>query len=166
MYDPIVSRSSHKEKATRSGGMALFFTFCVCYGLGKGVYSMSIDLYALIAFIFIALTGLADDLFSIKYREKFFLQVFAAIVLLQSEIYIDSFEIIQISKEYPITPKEHGTDFLMNNRHLWLRSKKQYAILKIRHEIVRSIRNFFDDNDFTLIDTPIFTPNAIGKALP
>ena len=48
----------------------------------------------------------------------------------------------------------------MNNRHLWLRSKKQYAILKIRHEIVRSIRNFFDDNDFTLIDTPIFTPNA------
>ena len=76
------------------------------------------------------------------------------------EIYVDSFEIIQISKDYPITPKEHGTDFLMNNRHLWLRSKKQYAILKIRHEIVRSIRNFFDDNDFTLIDTPIFTPNA------
>ena len=76
------------------------------------------------------------------------------------EIYVDSFEIIQISKDYPITPKEHGTDFLMNNRHLWLRSKKQYAILKIRHEIVKSIRNFFDDNDFTLIDTPIFTPNA------
>ena len=91
MYDPIVSRSSHKEKATRSGGMALFFTFCVCYGFGKGVYSMSVDLYALISFIFIALTGIADDFFSIKYREKFFLQVFAAIVLLQSGIYIDSF---------------------------------------------------------------------------
>ena len=91
MYDPIVSRSSHKEKATRSGGMALFFTFCVCYGIGQGVYSMSIDLYALIAFIFIALTGMADDFFSIKYREKFFLQLFAAIVLLQSGIYIDSF---------------------------------------------------------------------------
>ena len=91
MYDPIVSRSSHKEKATRSGGMALFFTFCVCYGFGKAVYSMSIDLYALIAFIFVALTGMADDFFSIKYREKFFLQVFAAIVLLQSDIYIDSF---------------------------------------------------------------------------
>ena len=91
MYDPIVSRSSHKEKATRSGGMALFFTFCVCYGIGQGVYSMSIDLYALIAFIFIALTGMADDFFSIKYREKFFLQLFAAIVLLQSGIYINSF---------------------------------------------------------------------------
>tara|TARA_X000000950_G_scaffold269103_1_gene347369 strand:- start:97 stop:1128 length:1032 start_codon:yes stop_codon:yes gene_type:complete len=91
MYDPIVSRSSHREKATRSGGMALFFTFCICYGLGKAVYSMSIDLYALIAFIFIALTGMADDFFSIKYREKFFLQLFAAIVLLQSGVYIDSF---------------------------------------------------------------------------
>lgn len=102
MYDPIVSRSSHKEKATRSGGMALFFTFCVCYGLGKGVYSMSVDLYALIAFIFIALTGMADDFFSIKYREKFFLQVFAAIVLLQSENYIDSFHGIFGLYEIPL----------------------------------------------------------------
>ena len=102
MFDPIVSRSSHKEKATRSGGMALFFTFCVCYGLGKGVYSMSVDLYALIAFIFIALTGLADDFFSIKYREKFFLQVFAAIVLLQSENYIDSFHGIFGLYEIPL----------------------------------------------------------------
>ena len=102
MYDPIVSRSSHKEKATRSGGMALFFTFCVCYGLGKGVYSMSVDLYALIAFIFIALTGMADDFFSIKYREKFFLQVFAAIVLLQSGIYIDSFHGIFCLYEIPV----------------------------------------------------------------
>ena len=76
------------------------------------------------------------------------------------EIYVDSFEIIQIAKEYPITPKDHGPDFLMNNRHLWLRSKKQHAILKIRHEIIKSIRNFFDDNDFTLVDTPIFTPSA------
>ena len=101
MYDPIVSRSSHKEKATRSGGMALFFTFCVCYGLGKAIYSMSIDLYALIAFIFIALTGMADDFFSIKYREKFFLQVFAAIVLLQSGIYIDSFHGIFGINEIP-----------------------------------------------------------------
>ena len=102
MYDPIVSRSSHKEKATRSGGMALFFTFCVCYGLGKGVYSMSVDLYALIAFIFIALTGMADDFFSIKYREKFFLQVFAAIVLLQSGIFIDSFHGIFGLYEIPL----------------------------------------------------------------
>ena len=102
MYDPIVSRSSHKEKATRSGGMALFFTFCLCYGVGKGIYSMSVDLYALIAFIFIALTGMADDFFSIKYREKFFLQVFAAIVLLQSGIYIDSFHGVFGIYEIPV----------------------------------------------------------------
>ena len=102
MYDPIVSRSSHNEKATRSGGMALFFTFCVCYGLGKAIYSMSVDLYALIAFIFIALTGMADDFFSIKYREKFFLQVFAAIVLLQSGVYIDSFHGVFGVYEIPI----------------------------------------------------------------
>ena len=102
MYDPIVSRSSHREKATRSGGMALFFTFCICYGLGKAVYSMSIDLYALISFIFIALTGMADDFFSIKYREKFFLQVFAAIVLIQSGIYINSFHGIFGIFEIPV----------------------------------------------------------------
>ena len=76
------------------------------------------------------------------------------------EVFVDSFEVFQISKDYPITPKEHGTDFLMNNRHLWLRSKRQYAILKIRHQIIKAIRDFFDMNDFTLIDTPIFTPNA------
>ena len=76
------------------------------------------------------------------------------------EIYVDSFEIFQISNEYPITPKEHGTDFLMNNRHLWLRSKRQHAIIKIRHQIIKAIRDFFDKNDFTLVDTPIFTPNA------
>ena len=76
------------------------------------------------------------------------------------EIFVDSFKIYQISNDYPITPKEHGTDFLMNNRHLWLRSKKQHAIIKIRHQIIKSIRDFFDINDFTLVDTPIFTPNA------
>jgi len=102
MYDPIVSRSSHNEKATRSGGMALFFTFCICYGFGKAVYSMSVDLYALIAWIFIALTGMADDFFSIKYREKFFLQVFAAIIMLQSGIYIDSFHGVFGINEIPI----------------------------------------------------------------
>ena len=76
------------------------------------------------------------------------------------EIFVNSFEIHQITKEYPITPKEHGTDYLMNHRHLWLRSKRQHAILRIRHQIIKSIRDFFDMNDFTLIDTPIFTPNA------
>jgi asparaginyl-tRNA synthetase len=76
------------------------------------------------------------------------------------EILIDSFVIHQLSQNYPITPKEHGADFLMNHRHLWLRSKKQHAIMKVRHQIIKSIRDFFDSNDFTLIDTPILTPNA------
>ena len=76
------------------------------------------------------------------------------------ELLLSDLQVHQLTSEYPITPKEHGPDFLMNNRHLWLRSKRQHAILKIRHEIIKSIRNFFDDNDFTLIDTPVFTPNA------
>jgi len=76
------------------------------------------------------------------------------------EIQVNELNIIQFSEEYPISKKEHGTDFLMDNRHLWLRSTRQHAILRIRHEIIRSIREFFDINDFILIDTPIFTPNA------
>jgi len=76
------------------------------------------------------------------------------------EVFVDSIEIHQTSIDYPITPKEHGTDFLMNHRHLWLRSKRQHSILKVRHQIIKSIRDFFDMNDFTLVDTPIFTPNA------
>jgi asparaginyl-tRNA synthetase len=64
------------------------------------------------------------------------------------------------AREYPITPKEHGTDFLMDNRHLWLRSKRQWAILRVRAEIVAAVRDYFDSNDFTLVDAPIFTPNA------
>ena len=76
------------------------------------------------------------------------------------EILVEDFQIHHLSQDYPITPKEHGTEFLMSNRHLWLRSKRQHAILKIRHQIIKSIRDFFDMNDFTLVDTPIFTPNA------
>ena len=76
------------------------------------------------------------------------------------EILVNKVKLLHLSKDYPISPKEHGADFLMNNRHLWLRSKKQQAILKIRHQIVKSIRDFFDSNDFTLVDSPIFTPNA------
>ena len=64
------------------------------------------------------------------------------------------------SREYPISPKEHGTDFLMDNRHLWLRSKRQHAIVRVRHAIIKAVRDFFDQNDFTLVDAPIFTPNA------
>ena len=76
------------------------------------------------------------------------------------EILVTDIDLLHLSKDYPISPKEHGTDFLMNNRHLWLRSKKQHAILRVRHQIIKSIRDFFDSNDFTLLDSPIFTSNA------
>ena len=65
-----------------------------------------------------------------------------------------------VAREYPIGPKEHGTDFLMDHRHLWLRSKRQHAILRVRHAIIKAVRDFFDERGFTLIDAPIFTPNA------
>lgn len=68
--------------------------------------------------------------------------------------------IAKTAGEYPISPKEHGTDFLMDHRHLWLRSKRQHAIMRVRHTIIQAIRDYFDDRDFTLIDAPIFTPNA------
>lgn len=76
------------------------------------------------------------------------------------EIDVSDVEVIQNSKEYPITPKEHGTEFLMDNRHLWIRSKKQHAVLLVRHTVVKATRDFFDDNGFVLADTPIFTPAA------
>ena len=76
------------------------------------------------------------------------------------ELVVSSLKVHQLSADYPISPKEHGTDFLMNRRHLWLRSRRQYNILKVRHEIIKAIRDFFDSNDFTLCDSPIFTPNA------
>lgn len=69
-------------------------------------------------------------------------------------------EILSRTENYPISPKEHGTDFLMNHRHLWLRSKMQHAIIRVRHEIINAIRDFFDGRGFTLVDAPIFTPNA------
>jgi asparaginyl-tRNA synthetase len=69
--------------------------------------------------------------------------------------------VIQDAKDYPITPKEHGPEFLLDNRHLWLRSKKQVAILRIRHRIIKAIRDFFDERDFVLMDPPILTPNAV-----
>lgn len=64
------------------------------------------------------------------------------------------------TREYPIGPKEHGTDFLMDHRHLWLRSRRQHAIMRVRHAIIKAVRDFFDEHDFTLVDAPIFTPNA------
>src|SRR3979490_803541 len=64
------------------------------------------------------------------------------------------------SDPYPITPKEHGTDFLLDHRHLWLRSRRQNAILRIRHTVVKAVRDFLDNDGFTLCDAPIFTPAA------
>jgi len=76
------------------------------------------------------------------------------------ELQVKDLSIVHLAGEYPISKKDHGTDFLMDNRHLWLRSSRQHAIIRIRHEIIRSIREFFDNRGFTLVDTPIFTPNA------
>jgi len=79
------------------------------------------------------------------------------------ELDVENIEIVQRVPEaepYPITPKEHGIDFLLDHRHLWLRSRRQHAILRVRHEVIRAIRDYFDSNGFTLLDTPIFTPAA------
>ncbi len=76
------------------------------------------------------------------------------------EMDVKDFEVYQEVNDYPITKKEHGIEFLMEHRHLWIRSKKQHAILRIRHEIIKACRDFFDMNGYTLVDTPIFTPNA------
>jgi len=79
------------------------------------------------------------------------------------EMDVEGAEILQKVSEadpYPITPKEHGTEFLMDHRHLWLRSQRQHAIIRVRHEIIKSVRDYFDNHGFTLVDTPIFTPAA------
>ncbi len=76
------------------------------------------------------------------------------------ELSARSLEIQAGSVDYPITPKEHGPDFLLNHRHLWIRSKRQHAVLRVRAEIVAAIRDFFDGRGFTLTDAPIFTPSA------
>ena len=76
------------------------------------------------------------------------------------EILVKNIVVHQVAEKYPITHKEHGTSFLMDHRHLWIRSKKQHAILKIRHQVVKACRDFLDNNGFILIDAPIFTANA------
>lgn len=76
------------------------------------------------------------------------------------ELDVIRLELLQIAEPFPIQPKEHGVGFLMEHRHLWLRSNRQQAILRVRHEIIRACRNFFDDRGFVLVDAPIFTPNA------
>ncbi len=76
------------------------------------------------------------------------------------EMDVRDLEVIQVADSYPISPKEHGTSFLMDNRHLWLRSARQHSILRIRSEIIKACRDFLDDRGFTLVDTPIITPAA------
>ena len=76
------------------------------------------------------------------------------------ELGAESFEVVGPSQNYPITPKEHGPDFLMSHRHLWLRSKKQHAILRVRSELIAAIRDFFNDRGFINTDAPIFTPSS------
>ncbi|MDP4447918.1 asparagine--tRNA ligase [Staphylococcus hyicus] len=76
------------------------------------------------------------------------------------EMQVKSIEVIHDAHDYPITPKNHGTEFLMEHRHLWLRSKKQHAVMKIRNEIIRATYEFFNNNGFTKIDPPILTASA------
>jgi len=79
------------------------------------------------------------------------------------EMDVEEVEVLQkVSEEdpYPITPKDHGVEFLMDHRHLWLRSQRQHAIIRVRHEIIKAVRDYFDNHGFTLVDTPIFTPAA------
>lgn len=76
------------------------------------------------------------------------------------ELDVTDIKIWQNSRDYPISPKEHGVEFLMEHRHLWLRSSRQHAIMRVRSTVVKAIRDFFDGNGFRLMDSPIFTPNA------
>ena len=76
------------------------------------------------------------------------------------EIDVNNAEVWHEVHDYPITPKEHGTEFLMDHRHLWLRSRRQHAVLKVRHTVVQAVRNFLDEDGFTLCDAPVFTPAA------
>jgi asparaginyl-tRNA synthetase len=76
------------------------------------------------------------------------------------ELDVSGFEVISTATDYPITPKEHGVDYLMDRRHLWIRAPRQQAILRVRHEVINACRDFFNDRGFVLCDTPIFTPSA------
>ena len=76
------------------------------------------------------------------------------------EIKVSRVQVLHVAEPYPITPKEHGPDFLMSHRHLWLRSRRQAAIMRVRDEVIRAIRDFFHSRDFYCVDSPIFTPAA------
>jgi asparaginyl-tRNA synthetase len=76
------------------------------------------------------------------------------------ELTVTDLQVLQVADGYPITPKEHGVAFLLDHRHLWLRSARQHAILRVRSAIIRACRDYFDGRGFTLLDAPIFTPAA------
>ena len=76
------------------------------------------------------------------------------------EIDVTGLDVVAEAQNYPITPKEHGVDYLMDRRHLWIRAPRQQAILRIRHEVINAVRDFFNSRHFILADTPIFTPAA------
>ena len=76
------------------------------------------------------------------------------------ELLVKEIDVIHHSVDYPITPKEHGTEFLMDHRHLWLRSRRQHAVMKIRNEIIRATYEFFNEHGFVKVDPPILTGSA------
>jgi len=76
------------------------------------------------------------------------------------EVKVTGGEVLHEAQDYPITPKEHGADFLLSKRHLWLRSRKPWAVLRIRDAVIYALREFFHDRDFVCVDSPMFTPNA------
>src|SRR5690606_20289124 len=76
------------------------------------------------------------------------------------ELQVTSLEVLGESEDFPITNEEHGVDFLMDQRHLWLRSKRQWAIMRVRNKVIYAIHQFFQERDFVLMDAPIFTGNA------
>jgi asparaginyl-tRNA synthetase len=76
------------------------------------------------------------------------------------ELDVTGLEVIAEAQNYPITPKEHGVDYLLDRRHLWIRSQRQQAVLRVRHEVINGVRDFFNSRGFILADTPIFTPSA------
>jgi len=80
------------------------------------------------------------------------------------ELNVTNLKLISLAREYPITPKEHGPDFLLKNRHLWLRSRRQQAIMRIRSGLIQAIHDFFNSRGFILLDAPIFTPTACEGA--
>src|SRR5690625_7127937 len=82
------------------------------------------------------------------------------------EMQVNDIELIHEAVDYPITPKEHGTEFLMDHRHLWLRSRKQHAIMKVRNEIIRATYQYYQNNGYVKIDPPILTASSaeIGRA--